>query len=162
MIPILPGTQRITSLFPLSGRQLQVRFLEPTPDGVQTIICRGGINLVAKSPKFGTIDIEADEAVIWRGPNRAKGQPVQMPMGETWVDDDKQPMEVYLEGNVVLRQDENKWAGKGDQRTIRAPRVYYDFLTDRVLAPDAEVAVYAPGSCSRSRSSRPGSSSFAA
>ena len=83
-------------------------------------------------------------------------------MGETWVDDDKQPMEVYLEGNVVLRQDENKWAGKGDQRTIRAPRVYYDFLTDRALAPDAEVAVYAPGSCSRLRSSRPGSSSFAA
>ncbi|MGO9468841.1 MAG: hypothetical protein ACLQVF_32335 [Isosphaeraceae bacterium] len=145
MVPILPGTQRITSLFPLSGRQLQVRFLPVTPDGVQTIICRGGINLVAKSPKFGTIDIEADEAVIWRGPNRVKGQPMQMPMGETWVDDDKQPMEVYLEGNVVLRQDENKWAGKGDQRTIRAPRVYYDFLTDRALAPDAEVAVYAPG-----------------
>src|SRR5262249_3150757 len=69
LMPILPGSQRITSLFPLSGRQLQVRTLPVPPDGVQTIICRGGINLVAKSPKFGTIDIEADEAVIWRGPN---------------------------------------------------------------------------------------------
>jgi len=145
LIPILPGSQRITSLFPLSGRQLQVRWLPVTPDGVQTIICRGGINLVAKSPRFGTIDIEADEAVIWRGPNRVKGQPVQGPYGETWVDDDKQPMEIYLEGNVVLRQDENKWAGKGDQKTIRAPRIYYDFLTDRALAPNAEVDIFAPG-----------------
>src|SRR5262249_625904 len=84
LMPILPGSQRTTSLFPVSGRQLQVRTLPTTPDGVQTIICRGGINLVAKSPRFGTIDIEADEAVIWRGPNRVKGQPVQGPYGETW------------------------------------------------------------------------------
>ena len=53
-------------------------------------------------------------------------------------------MEVYLEGNVVLRQDENKFAGKGDQRTIRAPRLYYDFLTDRLLAPNAEIDMFAP------------------
>jgi hypothetical protein len=145
LIPILPGTQRITSLFPLSGRVLQLKALPVTPDGVQTFICRGGINLVAKSPRFGVIDIEADEAVIWRGPKRTPGQPMQGEFGQTWIDDDKQPMEIYLEGNVVLRQDENKWAGKGDQRTIRAPRLYYDFLTDRALAPDAEIAVMAPG-----------------
>jgi hypothetical protein len=145
LVPITPGTQRITSLFPLSGRVLNVKALPVTPDGVQTFICRGGVNLVARSPRFGTIDIEADEAVIWRGPKRVSGQPVQGEFGPTWIDDDKQPLEVYLEGNVVLRQDENKWAGKGDQRTIRAPRLYYDFLTDRALAPDAEVAVMAPG-----------------
>jgi hypothetical protein len=145
MIPILPGTQRIVSLFPLSGRPLKIRMLPTTPDGVETMICQGGINLLAKSPKFGTIDIEADEAVIWRGPSRVKGQPMQGQYGPTWIDDDKQPLEIYLEGNVVFRQDENKWAGKGDQRTMRAPRLYYDFLTDRALAPDAEVAVMAPG-----------------
>ena len=53
-------------------------------------------------------------------------------------------MEVYLEGNVVLRQDENKYAGKGDQRTLRAPQMYYDFLTDRMLAPDAEIDLFTP------------------
>ena len=53
-------------------------------------------------------------------------------------------MEVYLEGNVILRQDENKYAGKGDQRTIRAPQLYYDFLTDRMLAPNAEIDMFAP------------------
>ena len=109
-----------------------------------SISCRGGINLVTRTPKSGTIDIEADEAVIWRGPDPKKGEPAIGPYGETWVDDSRQPMEVYLEGNVVLRQDENKFAGKGDQRTVRAPRLYYDFLTDRFLAPNAEIDMFAP------------------
>ena len=54
-----------------SSRSMQ---LPATADGVVTYICRGGINLVMKSTKFGTIDIEADEAVIWRGPDREKGR----------------------------------------------------------------------------------------
>ena len=45
-------------------------------------------------------------------------------------------MEVYLEGNVIFRQDERKVAGNGDQRTFRAKRAYYDFLTDRFVALD--------------------------
>src|SRR5262249_20315182 len=57
----------------------------------------------------------------------------------------KQPFEVYLEGNVVVRQDESKFAGKSDQRTLRAPRVYYNFLADRFLASDAEIDFFAPG-----------------
>jgi len=144
IVPILPGTQRTTSLFPRSGRQLQIVQLPATADGVVTYICRGGINIVTKSPKFGTIDIEADEAVIWRGPDREKGAPAISPNGETFVDDSRVPMEVYMEGNVVLRQDENKFAGKGDQRTARAPRLYYDFLFDRILAPNAEIDLFAP------------------
>jgi hypothetical protein len=144
VVPISPGTQRTTSLFPRSGRQLQIVQLPATADGVVTYICRGGINIVSRSPKFGTVDIEADEAVIWRGPDREKGEPAISPNGETFVDDSSVPMEVYLEGNVVLRQDENKVAGKGDQRTARAPHLYYDFLFDRMLAPDAEIDLFAP------------------
>ena len=66
------------------------------------------------------------------------------PNGETWVDDANQPMEVYLEGNVVVRQDQQKFAGKGDQKTIRRPRLYYDFLTERMVAPNAEMDLFAP------------------
>ncbi len=61
-----------------------------------------------------------------------------------FVDDSKAPMEIYLEGNVILRQDENKYAGKGDQRTIRAPQLYYDFLTDRMVAPNGEIDMFTP------------------
>jgi hypothetical protein len=121
-----------------------MRKLPTTPDGVETWIIRGGIIMVTQAPRFGLIDIEADEAVIWRGPSPNKGEPAIGPNGELWVDDARQPMEVYLEGNVILRQDENKWAGKSDQKTVRAPRLYYDFLTDRFLAPNAELDMFAP------------------
>ena len=55
------------------------------------------------------------------------------------------PMEVYLEGHVIVRQDERKYAGRGDQRTLRAPRLYYNFLTDRFIAYDAEIDMFSPG-----------------
>ena len=133
-----------TTLIPRSGRKLEIKKLATTPEGVEIWICRGGINIVTRHPRFGTIDIESDEAVIWRGPGPQKGEPIPGPNGETWVDDARQPMEVYLEGNVVMRQDENKFAGKSDQRTIRSPQLFYDFLTDRFLAPDAEINMFAP------------------
>ena len=144
--PVVPfiGGFRTTSLFARSGRRLQIVQLPATPDGVITYICRGGINIVTQSVKSGTIDIEADEAVIWRGPDPKRGEPAIGPDGETFVDDARRPMEVYLEGNVVVRQDQRKFAGKGDQRTVRAPRLYYDFLTERLLAPDAEMDLFAP------------------
>jgi hypothetical protein len=144
IVPITPGSQRVTSLFPRSGRPPFIKKLE-TPDGGEIWIIRGGINIVTKSAQKGILDAEADQAVIWRGPKRQKGEPVVGPNGEVFVDDARERMEVYLEGNVVLRQDENKWAGKGDQRTIRAPRIYYDYLTDRAIASDAELDVFAPG-----------------
>ena len=145
IVPIIAGSQRITTINPRTGRPISIRELPTTSDGVRTFIIRGGINMLTRTEKSGVIDIEADEAVVWRGPGREKGAPVVGPNGELWVDDASQPMEIYLEGNVVLRQDENKFAGKGDQKTIRAPRLYYDFLTDRCLAPDADMDLFAPG-----------------
>ena len=145
LVPIMPGSQRITTIGPRSGREQMFRQLPTTPEGVEIYIVRGGLNLVTRTPQLGIMDIEADEAVIWRGPQREKGQSVRGPNGE-WIDDpQKQPMEVYLEGNVIVRQDQGKVAGKGDQRTMLAPRVYYNFLTDRFLAYDAEMNIFAAG-----------------
>jgi hypothetical protein len=146
IVGIMPGSQRVTTLVPRSSRPYQVTQLPTTPEGADTYIFRGGIILIVATAKSGTIDIEADEAVIWLGPTPKKGEPVKTPNGEfVWEDDDKRPMEVYLEGNVILRQDENKWAGKSDQRTVRAPRMYYNFVNDRFVAPNAELDVFAPG-----------------
>ncbi|APW63035.1 hypothetical protein [Paludisphaera borealis] len=141
--PITPGTQRITSIWPRSGRPTDAKLLPPTPEGVRTGIYRGGVNIVSTIPKFGTVDIEAESAVVWRKPDPEKGQPRTGPQGEL-IEDADQPMEVYLEGNVIFRQDENKFAGKADQRTYRAKRAYYDFVTDRFVALDAEVNLFAP------------------
>ena len=114
--PILPGSQRVTSIFPRSGRKVDIQFLPKQPDGTQVVIYRGGVNIVTKTPQFGIVDIEAESAVIWRHPDPKKGEEVRGPNGEL-IENANQPMEVYLEGNVILRQDENKVAGKGDQRT---------------------------------------------
>ena len=142
--PILPGSQRVTNIFPRSGRKPDVTFLPEQADGTRVVIYRGGINMVTNSPQFGVVDIEAESAVVWRHPDPKKGQEVYGPNGEL-IENAKQPMEVYLEGNVIFRQDENKVAGKADQRTYRAPRAYYDFLRDRFVALNGEVDLFAPG-----------------
>ena len=142
--PIMAGSQRVTSIFPRSGRKVDIQALPVTPDGTRTFIYRGGVNIVTRHPKFGIIDIEAESAVIWKHPDPKKGQGIVGPNGEL-IEDPNQPMEVYAEGDVILRQDENKVAGRADQRTFRAKRAFYDFLTDRFLALDGEVDVFAPG-----------------
>ncbi len=159
LAPITPGTQRATSIRTRGGRPLDFQKIAVLPDGTEIYVCRGGVNIITRADKLGIIDIEADQAVIWRGPSRKKGEPIQGPNGE-WIDDaDNQPMELYLEGNVIVRQDQRKWAGKGDQRTLRAPRVYYNFLTDRLLAHEAEMDMFTPGLLAPYKISRPGSSS---
>lgn len=145
LAPVLSGTQRVTSVQGRFGRPLDMKLISRSPDGREVYLVRNGVNIVTNMPgKIGTIDLEADQAIIWRGPSPAKDKPQIGPNGET-IQSKNTPMEVYLEGNVIVRQDERKWAGRGDQRTLRAPRLYYNFLTDRVIAHDAEIDVFAPG-----------------
>jgi hypothetical protein len=144
--PILPGTRRVTSITPRSGREVDLSLVATTPEGIEIYVVRGGVNIVVNAPeKFGIIDIEADQAVIWRGPQPKEGESQRGPSGEYIDDANRHPMEVYLEGNVIVRQDQRKWAGRGDQRTLRAPQVYYNFLTDRFIANKAEIDMFAPG-----------------
>ena len=122
-IPVTPGTQRVTRIGPRGGRPLDIRRIAVMPDRTEIFVCRGGVNIITNADKLGTVDIEADQAVIWRAPGSKDGEPIQGPNGE-WIDDaNKQPMEVYLEGNVIIRQDQRQYAGKGDQRTLRATRL---------------------------------------
>ena len=142
--PILPGSRRVYRILPRSGRKLDAQALEPTADGTRVLILRGGLYMVTQSPQFGIVDIEAESAVLWRHSDPKKGEEVHGPNGEV-IENANQPLEIYLEGNVIFRQDENKVAGKGDQRTFRAPRAYYDFVSDRWVALNGEVDLFAPG-----------------
>ena len=146
VVPIMPGSQRLTRITNRTGRPFDgPHLIHKSADGVETYVIRNGVNIVTTAPRFGTIDIEADSAIIWRGPAPEDGEPYKSPTGEFfYMDDARQPMQVYLEGNVIMRQDENKYAGRGDQRTIRGPRLYYDFLTDRMLAPNSQIDMFAP------------------
>jgi hypothetical protein len=140
--PVIPGTQRVTVI--RMREQSSVLALDPTPDKVQPILIRGGINIVATSPQHGIVDLEADSAVIWRHLDD-KNTKRNIDTGGRITEDAGQPMEVYLEGHVVVRRDAQKYAGQGDQQIIQASRVYYDFLTDRSVNLDAEIDLFAPG-----------------
>ncbi|MFO1022303.1 MAG: hypothetical protein U0903_16655 [Planctomycetales bacterium] len=78
---------------------------------------------------LGDITLLADRAVIW----------IQTPDGQglgsmTEMTTD-QPMQFYLEGNIVIRQ--------GD-KTLRANRAFYDLQEDRAILLDAELKVTVP------------------
>jgi hypothetical protein len=144
--PILPGSQRITRISPRNGNpDFEVHGL-PVVDGVQPIMIRGGVNIVTESPPpgFGKIDISADNAIIWRhvGPNGKAA--TTAPSGEL-IEDSRQPLEFYLEGDVIMKQDEEKVAGKADQKTYRAKQAYYDVLTERGIFLEGEADMFAPG-----------------
>jgi hypothetical protein len=141
LLTVLQGSQRTTSLFPRSAQPLQIRQFPETNRGVVTYVCQGGIMIVSKSPKLGTLRLEADEAVIVRYLHNSKGETVAGPNGATWVEEDETDMEVSLRGDVIFRQDEAKIAGKGDQRTIRARELEFDFVEDSLVALDARLEV---------------------
>ncbi len=144
--PMLPGTQRITQIKPRMPGSIVA--LDPTDEGVQVIIVRGGINIVTTTPQHGIVDLEADNAVIWRHlPDKddKRANRRALDTGGRISEDATQPFEVYLEGHVVVRRDAQKFAGQGDQQTIQASRIYYDFVTDRSVNMDAEIDLFAPG-----------------
>ena len=130
--PVSPRNPRATSLLPRGAQKLQIRTLPTRPDGTVTYRCRGGIKIVCKSQKFGTIRLEADEAVIKRVAGGGRDN-IRHPDGEIWIDEADLPMEVHLRGNAVISQE--KSADNGGQRTTRALLLDYDFVTGRVAAP---------------------------
>ena len=142
------GSFRTTSLFARSGRQLEIVKL------ANHARRREDLHLPRRHQhRHPHRQVRHDRHRGRRGRDLARARPQEGrtdpgPNGETWVDDSRQPMEVYLEGNVVLRQDEQQFAGKGDQRTVRAPRLYYDFLTERLAGAQCRnrlVRPVAPG-----------------
>ena len=75
-------------------------------------IIKSGVNIVVDGlDQFGSIDVDADNIVIWTA--GALAGDVE---GQSFQSRDA-PLEMYMEGNVVFRQGE---------RTIYANRMYYD------------------------------------
>lgn len=104
------------------------------PEYVITIT--GGVNIVVENvpltlngQTFLTrVDLSADSAVVWTDANR---------MGELsgFEIDENTPFEVYLEGNIVVRQGSSN---------IKAARAFYDIGQKRGLLVDAEIRTQIP------------------
>jgi hypothetical protein len=142
--PILPGTQRVTSIYARVGPNFSLNVLPKTADGTVITVIRGGVNIVTEAPKLGTVDIEADSVIIWR---KAKPEEslTRIDLEGRVTESEDDPMEVYLEGHVIFRQDARELQGKDDQKTYHAERAYYDYRADRFLGIDAQVDLFAPG-----------------
>jgi hypothetical protein len=142
--PIIPGSQRVTNVYAKVGPNFTIDVLPTTADGTVITVIRGGVNIVTDAPMLGTIDAEADQITIWRrkkpdGANTRIG-----PDGEV-IESQEDPMEIYLEGHVIFRQDRRVLQGKDDQTVFYANRAYYDYRADRFLGEEAQVDVFAPG-----------------
>ncbi len=117
--PLFPSTPRITSISPRNGGPNYKIENLPTVDGTVTTIIRGGVHIVTSTEKNGDIDMEADNVIIWRRLKQGGKEYSTGPNGEQ-IEDANAPIEIYLEGNVMVRQDERKIAGTPDQRSYRA------------------------------------------
>ena len=114
----------------------------PNAEGTSTIVIRGGVNVLTVSPPpIGVIDLSADRVVIWRKMN---AKMITGPNGEK-IESAGDPMEIYLEGHVIFRQDKREVAGNGDQQTYQAEKAYFNIQSGRLIAIDAELDMFAPG-----------------
>ncbi len=142
--PMLPGTRRTWSITPRYGGRTWQLNTTTAADGSTVYIIRGGVIIVSEVEGRGRVDLAADHVVLWIKPKAGKDDRQPNPTGTTTFDPD-QPIEAYLEGDVVIRQDELKLAGTDDQHIIEAENAYFDFRTERVVANKGEFKFYAPG-----------------
>lgn len=149
--PTLPGTNPqpatpINSLYRrrvkigprFLGERIQAKadFLDNALHPEYVITVTGGVNIVINNipvtlngQTFLTnLDLSADKAVVWTDANR-----VDQLSG--FDIDEKTPFEVYLEGNIVVRQGTNK---------IKAGRAFYNISQRRGLLLDAEIRTQLP------------------
>ena len=145
LIQVEPGSQRVTTIYPRGLGEIQLESLPVQSDGTQIMVIRNGVNIQTRSKEQGIVDIEADSIVIWRRSEGRQG-PARLDYNNQFIDNNTDPLEFYLEGHVVFRQDQQVYQGKSDQRTYQADRVYYDVRRDQLLALDAQLELFAPGS----------------
>ncbi len=119
----------------------------------QVLIISGGVNVLVEgldnvpfgseeiSP--GVVDLSADRVVVWtqagEGPALEAGGQVMQPK--------ESKLQVYLEGNIVIRQNKN---------VIHATHAFFDANSDRALMLNAELRAFLPttGSDFRLRAKR--------
>ena len=142
--PVLPENRRVIQINPRDSRTKTTVESLTAKDGTTTTVYRGGVNVVAEQPGRGTLELSADSVVVWTHPRQPGGMGPDAAGGRL-EQNGNEPLEMYLEGNVVFRQDKRQVAGNGDQILYRGERLYYDFSTEGLLAEQAEVNVFAPG-----------------
>ena len=146
---LLPNTRRTFTVS--GGPNFQFDQFEFKP-GEVTFVLRGGVNVVTDMPKSGpvgsagykTVDLSADQMVIFTQKNKKNPNAPMNPITGIQQDADE-PLQIYMEGNVRIRQDNREVAGKGDEKIFEAEQAYYDLRTERMLALKGRIYTATPG-----------------
>lgn len=132
-----PQALRRVRVFPRSSLPFDVESRELTnrtpPEQVTSIT--GGVTIhiygltVDQIGELGPISLSADRALIWTDAHE----------GTTFSEDNDLPLgskyQVYLEGNIVVRQGDN---------VVTADQAYYDAQEDRALVLNADLRSFVP------------------
>lgn len=137
--PSATGLRRIR-VFPRSAVDFNVESFESktTTPSEQVWIISGGVTVLIDGVEQiqGTVDLAADRMVIWSqlaGNAEFSGEKVQT---------NDAPLEVYLEGNVTIRQGTN---------FLRATQAFFDAPADKALLLNAELKTSIPDVAGRFR-----------
>ena len=118
---------RFATRFQASGSQI---------NGESVSVITGGIRIQADFERNGrnSIDIVADEAVVWNGKN--DGSDLLSP----GTNGEQSDYEVFLSGNVEIRYASPKpLSGVGGNQTLRADQVYFDISKNKAIARNASL-----------------------
>ena len=131
--PVAAGLRRIR-IFPRSAVQPTIESFESadTVPPEQVILITGGVNLLIDGVEQmnGPVDLSADRMVIWTTSADEAGM-----AGDGQLQSSETPFQVYLEGNIIIRQGTN---------TVRAARAFVDARESRALMINAELMTSLP------------------
>ena len=109
-----------------------------TTPAEQVLVITGGVNLVIDGVEtIGTVDLRADHMVVWT--QAASGFDQQAT--ETLVQRGDAPLQIYLEGNIIVRQDDPV---QHTQTETKAQRAFFDIRENRAILQKVEVKVKTP------------------
>ena len=134
-----PGGIRRLRWFPRGGGtySIESRRSENTTPPEQIVTISGGVNLLVDGPPqqpggpagMGTIDLSADRVVIWMDATAMENITSEV------VQPQEMPLQIYLEGNIVVRQGWN---------VLLASQAFYDVREERALLLNSEIRARIP------------------
>ncbi len=134
-----PIGERRLRFFPRSSTPFNAFSSESpnTTPAEQVLVITGGVNLVIDGvDEIGTVDLTADHIVVWT--QAASGFDQQAT--ETLVQRGDAPLQIYLEGNIVVRQN----IPPQEPIFTRASRAFFDIRENRAILQRVEVKIKAP------------------
>src|SRR5260221_11559226 len=115
-----PAPPRIIRIAPRTGKRFE---MESIADQNAILVTGGIIMTISNVDRFGILDLEADNLVIWTK-DQQFFQKLQSGQGES-----TRESEFYLSGNVILRSHV-----ENEERVLRADRLYYDVSRNVAMA----------------------------